>query len=75
MMMEHQMLDDLPEEVVIEVFTRLPAKTLLHRTCVCKSWHSLITNPSCIASHPNRLQTLPHNNANGHAHGVFLVRN
>ncbi|GFS45398.1 hypothetical protein Acr_00g0095880 [Actinidia rufa] len=65
------MLDYLPQEVLIDVFTRLPTKNLLRCTCICKSWHSLITNPSFISTHLNRLQTIPHNNA----HHLFLFLN
>ncbi|KAL2937096.1 hypothetical protein RDABS01_020545 [Bienertia sinuspersici] len=42
---------NLPEELVIEILKRLPVTSLLRFMCVCKSWYSLITNPSFISVH------------------------
>ncbi|KAK9285575.1 hypothetical protein L1049_024770 [Liquidambar formosana] len=42
-----------PQEVLTEIFTRLPIKSLLRCTSVCKSWYSLIKNPSFITTHLN----------------------
>ncbi|XP_050377481.1 F-box protein CPR1-like [Argentina anserina] len=33
---------DLPEHVVLNILCRLPVKSLIRFTCVCKRWHSLI---------------------------------
>ncbi|KAM7497925.1 hypothetical protein LguiA_022339 [Lonicera macranthoides] len=45
----------LPTEIWIEeILTRLPVKTLLRCTSVCKSWYSLITSPNFITLHLNR---------------------
>ncbi|XP_059665491.1 F-box protein CPR1-like [Cornus florida] len=52
------MSDYLPEEVLTDIFTRLPIKTLLQIRCACKSWYALITSPNFI-QHVNR--TLAHN--------------
>lgn len=43
--------DDLPVEAATEIFTRLPVKTLIRSTSVCKKWYSDITNPSFISAH------------------------
>lgn len=43
--------DDLPSEATVNVFSRLPVKTLVQSTSVSKSWHSLITNPHFISAH------------------------
>ncbi|KAL8109469.1 F-box/kelch-repeat protein At3g17530-like [Apium graveolens] len=43
--------DDLPVEVATEIFTRLPVKTLIRSTSVCKTWYSNITNPTFISAH------------------------
>ncbi|KAM7503289.1 hypothetical protein LguiB_002193 [Lonicera macranthoides] len=48
------MSDYLPPEVMNEIITRLPVKTLLRCTSVCKSWYSLITSPNFITTHLNR---------------------
>ncbi|KAM7495146.1 hypothetical protein LguiB_029755 [Lonicera macranthoides] len=56
------MSDYIPHELLIEILTRLPVKPLLRFTSVCKSWYSLITNPSFITSHLN--QTIASNKVN-----------
>ena len=44
---------DLPDEIVLEILTRLPVKSLLRFRCVCKSWYSSIANPNFISTHFN----------------------
>ncbi|KAI5585474.1 hypothetical protein BDE02_06G148300 [Populus trichocarpa] len=41
----------LPEDVVIEILSRLPVKNLLQFKCVCKSWYAIITSPNFISKH------------------------
>ncbi|CAL5391037.1 unnamed protein product [Camellia sinensis] len=56
------MSDYIPDEVLIEILARLPVKSLLQFRSVCKSWNSLIANPSFITAHLNRTKsntTLP----------------
>jgi F-box interacting protein len=48
------MSDYIPQELLDDILVRLPAKSLLRFTAVCKSWYSLITNPTFIISHRNR---------------------
>lgn len=43
--------DDLPSEAAVNIFSRLPVKTLVQSTSVSKSWYSLITNPHFITAH------------------------
>ncbi|KAL2251273.1 F-box protein CPR30 [Sesamum indicum] len=45
------MADYFPTELLIEILLRLPVKSLIRFTAVCKSWHALITSPSFISSH------------------------
>lgn len=42
---------DLPVEIITEILARLPAKILVEFRFVCKSWHSLISNPRFIRKH------------------------
>ncbi|KAA8524477.1 hypothetical protein F0562_010900 [Nyssa sinensis] len=48
------MSDYLPPDVLIEILTRLPVKSVIRFTSVCKSWYSLIRNPSFITTHLNQ---------------------
>ncbi|XP_059450699.1 F-box/kelch-repeat protein At3g23880-like isoform X1 [Corylus avellana] len=50
---------DLPEDLSMEILSRLPVKSLMRCKCISKSWYALITNPSFITMHltshnPNR---------------------
>ncbi|CAA3027580.1 F-box kelch-repeat At3g23880-like [Olea europaea subsp. europaea] len=45
------MSDYLPEEVWIDIFTRLQVKSLLRIRSVCKFFHRIINNPSFISDH------------------------
>ncbi|KAF2293398.1 hypothetical protein GH714_001269 [Hevea brasiliensis] len=45
------MSDHLPQELLEEILSRLPVKSILICRCVSKTWYSLITNPSFIACH------------------------
>lgn len=42
---------DLPEDMVVEILLRLPAKSLLRFKCVCRKWLVLIESPSFIDLH------------------------
>uniref|UniRef100_A0A2N9H529 F-box domain-containing protein n=1 Tax=Fagus sylvatica TaxID=28930 RepID=A0A2N9H529_FAGSY len=56
------MSDSLPDEVVLEILHRLPAKSLIRLRCVSKLWNSRITSPAFITSHLT--QSLSHSNSN-----------
>ncbi|XP_059285107.1 F-box protein At3g07870-like [Lycium ferocissimum] len=45
------MSEYLPQEVLIEIFLKLPTKSIIECTSVCKSWYSLITTPNFISLH------------------------
>ncbi|XAR68182.1 hypothetical protein NMG60_11003223 [Bertholletia excelsa] len=64
------MSDYLPGDVLIEILSRLPVKSLLRFTCVCRQWYSLITNPNFISTHLN--QSL--SNAKNDSNQLLLVR-
>ncbi|XP_059629864.1 F-box protein CPR1-like [Cornus florida] len=56
------MSDFLPKDLLIDVFTGLPIKTLGRCACVCKLWYSLITNPNFITTQVNRSSANSDNN-------------
>ncbi|XP_021735484.1 putative F-box protein At3g10430 [Chenopodium quinoa] len=43
----------LPENLIIEILSRLPVKDLLQFKSVCKSWHAIISSPNFISKHLN----------------------
>ncbi|PON44105.1 F-box domain containing protein [Trema orientale] len=42
---------ELPEEIVMEILLRLPPESLIRFKCVCKSWYTLISDPSFAHKH------------------------
>ncbi|KAI9109344.1 hypothetical protein K1719_019688 [Acacia pycnantha] len=48
------MSDHLPQEILLEILYRLPGKSLVKFTSVCKAWNSLITDQTFIHDHLNR---------------------
>ncbi|KAL2936085.1 hypothetical protein RDABS01_019203 [Bienertia sinuspersici] len=57
--------EKLLPEMWLEIFSKLPAKTLVQLRCVSKSWRSTIDNPNFISMHIARFK----NNSNKH----FLI--
>ncbi|RDX80949.1 F-box/kelch-repeat protein, partial [Mucuna pruriens] len=41
----------LPEDLIQEILLRLPVRSLLRFKCVCKSWHSIVSNPQFAKFH------------------------
>ncbi|XP_040369409.1 BTB/POZ domain-containing protein At1g30440-like [Rosa chinensis] len=57
MPIEYYNVAKLPTDVILfEIFSRLPAKSLIRLRCVCKSWSSLIRHPFFVRTH-QKLQT------------------
>ena len=52
----------LPYDVVYEILTLLPVKSLIRFRCVFKSWNCIITDPIFITTHLNRAKSLSNNN-------------
>nr|XP_004294894.2 PREDICTED: F-box protein CPR30-like isoform X2 [Fragaria vesca subsp. vesca] len=61
------MSDYLPQEVITNILLRLPIKSLVICTSVCKSWGSMITNSSFIQAH------LSHRINFNNLHGTHLL--
>ncbi|KAL5756904.1 hypothetical protein ACOSQ2_021650 [Xanthoceras sorbifolium] len=38
-------------DLIIEILSRLPVKSLMRFKCVCKSWYTLVKNPYLISKH------------------------
>ena len=60
----------LLDDVVFDILTRVPVKSLIRFRCVSKSLNSTITSPSFITTHLNKIKSLPINNDD---HNGFLV--
>lgn len=41
----------LPEELLLEIFFRIPARYLFGLRLICKSWNALISNPRFASTH------------------------
>ncbi|OMO97593.1 hypothetical protein COLO4_14519 [Corchorus olitorius] len=46
---------DLPQEVLVEILMRLAIEDLVKSTAVCKSWNSLIKDPTFISTHLGKI--------------------
>lgn len=42
------------DDIIIEILSRLPVKSLLRFRCVCKSWHTLISDSQLVRKHLRR---------------------
>jgi F-box interacting protein len=49
----------LPQELLMDILSSLPVKSLLRCKCVCKDWYSLIQNPQFINNHFNHQNNKP----------------
>ena len=57
--------DSLPDEIVTQILIRLPTKSIITCTSVCKTWKSLIQNPTFISTHL-------HHSINNNNHYLFF---
>ncbi|KAL3616908.1 hypothetical protein CASFOL_039302 [Castilleja foliolosa] len=48
---------DLPEELISNILSRLPVKSLLRFRCTSKQWHDLVIQPTFISAHLSRSST------------------
>ena len=52
--MSSVMVNGFPEDVLMDIFARLPVKSLLQFRCVCKSWCNLMKDPIFVTKHVNQ---------------------
>ncbi|KAI9085145.1 hypothetical protein K1719_032856 [Acacia pycnantha] len=57
------MFNHLPLEIVEEILHRLPVKSIVKCTSICKAWNSLITLQTFIYDHLNRTIQAPNHNS------------
>ncbi|PIA54739.1 hypothetical protein AQUCO_00900961v1 [Aquilegia coerulea] len=50
-----------PEEILIEIFSRLPVKLLLQCKCLSKNWYKLISSPHFVRLHHHHLNANQYN--------------
>ena len=50
---------NLPEDIIMEILSRLSVKSLLQLRCVCKALRTLISHPRFVKIHLRRQQELP----------------
>ncbi|KAJ9551768.1 hypothetical protein OSB04_015813 [Centaurea solstitialis] len=50
---------DLPEELMIDILSRLTVKTVIHCKLVCKKWRDLILDSSFVNLHLSKSPTVP----------------
>ncbi|KAJ8432789.1 hypothetical protein Cgig2_011712 [Carnegiea gigantea] len=49
---------DLPDEIIVGIISRLPAKSVGQCRCVCKSWRALLSRRKFIRDHFNQSRSL-----------------
>ncbi|WCJ35014.1 F-box and associated interaction domains-containing protein [Euphorbia peplus] len=69
--MKQAVVMELPDEIWIDILSRVPAKSLLIAKAVCKSWYSFINNKQFIKHHLNRAHST-HYNQHKNVLGVFF---
>ncbi|KAL0437999.1 UNVERIFIED_CONTAM: F-box protein [Sesamum latifolium] len=52
--MNQELFTDLPPELIINILSRLPIRTIISCKCVCKSWLNLLETPEFARSHLSR---------------------
>lgn len=51
-------IDNLPPEIISEILSRLPVKSLIHFRLVSKSWNAIIIHPHFLKKHLNQATKL-----------------
>ncbi|KAM0029296.1 putative F-box domain-containing protein [Helianthus debilis subsp. tardiflorus] len=53
-MFSPSMEEVLPKNLILDVLSRLPVKTIIHCKCVCKKWRDLVSDPYFVQIHLSR---------------------
>lgn len=57
-------IEDLGENLMLDIFSGLDARTIIYCKCVCKKWHDLVLDPYFINNmwpkNPNNLSLMIH---------------
>jgi F-box interacting protein len=61
-----------PDDVVFDILTRLPAKSLVRFRCVSKSWNSIITNSDFNVIRLKQAKSLSYNNNNNNGYVLYM---
>ncbi|KAL5539794.1 hypothetical protein UlMin_044139 [Ulmus minor] len=70
-------VDDIPDEIVIKILSKLPAKTLRRCMCVCKEWKSLIVdliNTHLRQSSATKYSIIPYGDLSDRLPKLLLLR-
>lgn len=51
---------EFPEDILVEILKRLPAKSLVRFRCVSKVWQRLLTSPNFVRAHLRRIRSESH---------------
>ncbi|KAF8414200.1 hypothetical protein HHK36_002200 [Tetracentron sinense] len=55
-------MSKLPSEIIVDILSRLPVKSLLRFRCVCKSWCAIVSDPHFVKMHLNRATEIGNTN-------------
>ena len=69
-----QKKDHLPYDILLNILTNLPVKSVLRFRCISKTWDSSITTPTFISTHLNLNLNLNNNNNNNLAYLINIPR-
>nr|CAB3503873.1 unnamed protein product [Digitaria exilis] len=52
---KHRVVTDLPKDLLVEIFSRVPYKSLCRCRCLSRSWHALCSDPNIVKKSPQTL--------------------
>ncbi|XP_021739426.1 F-box protein CPR30-like [Chenopodium quinoa] len=52
-------MEVLPQDIIVNILSRLPSKSIGRSPCVSKPWKSLLSQPHFIKTHLNRIKHIP----------------